>query len=110
MNVTERTESDVTIYNLEGRIDSEGAVDLDLLLQAAIADGKYKLVLDMSKVTFLNSSGLRTLADILTQARRSDGDLFLVSLSKRVKRVFQIIGFDKFFLVFDDVESAVKAF
>ena len=34
MNITEREQGDVTIYVVEGRVDSEGAVDLDMALQA----------------------------------------------------------------------------
>ena len=110
MNITEREENNVNIFVLDGRVDTEGAVDLDLVLQATLAGGKYKIVIDMSNVSYLNSSGLRTLADILTQSQAHAGDLYLVSLNKKVERVFEIIGFDKFFKIFADVESALEAF
>lgn len=110
MNITSYEERDISIFALEGRIDSEGAVDLDLALQTAIAEQKYKLVLDMEKVRYLNSAGLRTLADILTQCREHGGDLRLAALNPKVRRVFQIIGFDKFFQIDNDVQSATSNF
>ncbi len=110
MDITLREENGVTIFVLEGRIDSEGAVDLDLALQTAMAERKYRLILDMAKVRYLNSAGLRTLADILTQARENGGDLLLVALSPKVQRVFQIIGFDKFFKIYPDVAVASGEF
>ncbi len=110
MKITRHEENGITVFVLEGRIDSEGAVDLDLDLQTAAAEGRYKLILDMAKVRYLNSSGLRTLADILTQSRENGGDLRLVSLNPKVQRVFQIIGFDKFFNIFPDVAAASKDF
>lgn len=110
MNITEREQNGITIFTLDGRVDSEGAVDLDLALQTATSEEKFKLILEMSLVRYINSAGLRTLADILTQAQENDGDLKLVKLNPKVQRVFQIIGFDKFFKIYDSAEEAIAAF
>lgn len=110
MNITEREQNGVTIFTLDGRVDSEGAVDLDLALQTATSEGKSKMILEMSQVRYINSSGLRTLADILTQNRKGGGDLKLVNLHPKVQRVFQIIGFDKFFSIYATVEEALASF
>ena len=110
MNITEREQQGITVFVLEGRVDSEGAVDLDLALQTALTEGKYKLVLDMAQVRYINSAGLRTLADILTQCKENGGDLRLVDLNPKVQRVFQIIGFDKFFMVYPTVDAALSGF
>jgi anti-sigma B factor antagonist len=110
MNITEREQSGVTIFTLEGRVDSEGAVDLDLALQAATSEGKYRLILEMSSVRYINSAGLRTLADILTQSKQNNGDLKLVNLNPKVMRVMQIIGFDKFFSIYQTLDDALAAF
>jgi len=110
MNITEREQNGVTIYSIEGRVDSEGAVDLDMALQAATASGKHKMVLEMAEVRYINSAGLRTLADILTQDQKAGGDLKLVNLHPKVQRVFQIIGFERFFNIYESVDEAVAAF
>jgi anti-anti-sigma factor len=110
MNITEREQNGVTIFVLDGRVDSEGAVDLDLALQTATSEDKHKMILDMSEVRYINSSGLRTLADILTQNKSSGGDLKLVNLNPKVQRVLQIIGFDKFFAIYQTVEEAIASF
>lgn len=110
MNITPIEENGITVFVLDGRIDSEGAIDLDLALQSTLAEGRYKMVLDMAKVRYLNSAGLRTLADILTQSRENGGDLRLAALNPKVQRVFQIIGFDKFFQIYENVAAATKSF
>jgi len=110
MNITEREQNGITVFALEGRVDSEGAVDMDLALQAATSEGKYKIILDMSQVRYINSAGLRTLADILTQTKENQGDLKLVDLHPKVQRVLQIIGFDEFFSIYATVEDALAAF
>ncbi len=110
MKITEREQDGIIIYAVEGRVDSEGAVDLDLALQSATAEGKHKMVLEMAEVRYINSAGLRTLADILTQNQKAGGDLKLVNLHPKVQRVFQIIGFDRFFNIYPTVEEAIAAF
>lgn len=110
MKITSQEEQGISIFILDGRVDSEGAVDLDLALQAATSEGKSKLILDMANVRYLNSAGLRTLADILTQCRDSSGDLKLAALNPKVQRVFQIIGFDKFFNIYPSIADAKKDF
>jgi anti-anti-sigma factor len=110
MNITERSENGITLFVLRGRIDTQGAVDLDLTLQAAVAEGKHKMVLDMTEVRYISSAGLRTLADVLTKNREAGGDLKLVALDRKVLRVFRIIGFDKFFSIYDVLETAMSDF
>lgn len=110
MNIRESEQNGVTIFVVSGRVDSEGAVDLDLALQTAVSEGKSRIVMDMSDVRYINSAGLRTLADILTQTQAADGNLALVDLNPKVARVFQIIGFDKFFDVFPTVDEALQSF
>ncbi len=107
MRITERDHNGITVFVLEGRVDSVGAGEMDAILQAASSEGKHKIVLDMAGVSYINSAGLRTLADILTRNRASDGDLRLVALTPKVERVFKIIGFDRFFEHYDSVEAAL---
>ena len=110
MNISERDDKGVSVFVLNGRIDTQGSVDLDAALQAAVTAGKHKMALDMASVAYISSAGLRTLADILTKNRGTGGDLKLVALNSKVLRVFRIIGFDKFFSIYDDLEAALAAF
>ena len=110
MNISERSENDVTIYVLEGRIDSDSAEQLDQIFQAAVASEHYKVILDLAKVRYINSVGLRILADTLTQNKQNGGDLKLSNLSPKIKRVLEIIGFDRFFSIHSTVDEALTAF
>lgn len=110
MNIIERDQNGISVFELDGRVDTQGALDMDLALQAAAAGGKNKMVLDMAKVGYISSAGLRTLADLLTKNRESGGDLKLVALNRKVLRVLRIIGFDKFFSLYDTLEAAIADF
>ena len=106
MNILVREEKGVTVFTLDGRVDTQGAVVMDQSLQAAVAQGKYKLVMDMTDVTYISSAALRSLADVLTKSKKVGGDLKLVALSSKILRVFRIIGFDRYFSIYDTVEAA----
>jgi len=110
MNIREQDQNGVSVFVLEGRVDSDGAVELEQALLSAVSAGKSKMVLDLAEVKYMNSAGLRILADVLTGTRERGGDLFLVAPNKKVRRVFEIIGFDNFFQIFDEVGAAVGAF
>ncbi len=110
MKISQSEDKGLVLFTLEGRIDSVGAGELDEALQKVAAVGKYKMVLEMSNVQYINSAGLRTLADILTQNRNHNGDLRLVALNPKVERVFRIIGFDKFFDTYDTLQEATAGF
>ncbi len=110
MNITERDVQGVSVMVLDGRIDSQGATEVEQALQDAVAAGKHKMVLDMASVGYISSAGLRILADVVTRNREAGGDLKLVALNRKVLRVFRIIGFDKFFSIYDTLEAAIADF
>ena len=110
MNIIERDEQGISVFVLSGRIDTQGATELEQALQTAVAAGKHRMVLDMAAVNYISSSGLRTMADVLTKNKRQGGDLKLVSLNHKVLRVLRIIGFDKFFSIYDTLEAALADF
>ena len=94
MKITQRVEGNVTVFLPEGRIDTLAADEMDQALQAAVAGGSHKIVVDMSGVEYISSNGLRSLAAVLVKSRAEGGDMKLAALNKRVTRVFNIIGFD----------------
>jgi anti-anti-sigma factor len=110
MKITEWEEHGITIFKLVGRVDSEGSRELEQTLHSAVVKGHFRLVLDMAEVEYINSSGLRVLADILTANRASGGNLHIAAPSKKVRRVFEIVGFHNFFRLFEDTASAVASY
>ena len=110
MDISKRVENGISVFVLSGRIDTEGAAEMDAALQAAVSDGEHKMVLDMAAVQYICSAGLRTLADVFTKNRGAGGDLKLAAMDDKVARILQTIGFDKFFALYDTVQAAVADF
>ena len=110
VKITERDQEGVTVFTLEGRIDTQGAETLDHALQSAVVLGKSWMVLDLARADYICSAGLRTLADILTKNRAQDGDLKLAAVPPRILSILEVIGFDNFFSIYDSVKDAVAAY
>jgi len=110
MDITQRVEGDVTVIKPDGRIDTLAAEQLDQVLQAALAEGHNRIVVDMSDVEYISSAGLRALAAVLVKSRDEGGDMKLAALNERVTRVFKIIGFDLLMSVTDTPEAAIADF
>ncbi len=110
MEITQRVEGDITVFLPNGRIDTLAADELDQTLQAAMAGGNHKIVMDMSGVDYISSAGLRALAAVLVKCRDEGGDMKLAALNERVTRVFNIIGFDLLMSVHDTSEAAIADF
>ena len=110
MEITQRVEGDITVVQPDGRIDTQAAEQLDQVLQAVLAGGNYRIVVDMSEVEYISSAGLRSLAAVLVKCRDEGGDMKLAALNERVTRVFKIIGFDLLMSVTDTPEAAIADF
>ena len=110
MKITQREEGDVTVLVPEGWIDTQVAADMDQALQSAVSSGSHNLVVDMSRVEFISSVGLRALAAALGGCRKDGGDMKIAGLSERLSRVFGIVGFDNLMSVHDTSEAAIAEF
>jgi anti-sigma B factor antagonist len=110
MEITQRVEDGIAVVSPDGRIDTSAAEQLDQALQAVMAGGTYKIVVDMAGVEYISSAGLRSLAAVLVKCRDEGGDMKLAALNERVTRVFKIIGFDLLMSVSSTPEAAIAEF
>jgi anti-sigma B factor antagonist len=79
-------------------------------LDHLFSEGSRKLVIDLGKVGFMNSSGLATLVHYYKLARSNCGDISLVALQPPVRQVFQLSRLDRVFDLQPDVARAVQRF
>lgn len=98
-----------TVVQVVGEIDVYTAPQLRERLDAEIDAGRYDVVVDLSGVTFMDSTGLGVLVGRLKQIRLNDGSMRLVCAHDRVLKVFVITGLDKVFAIYPTVGEAVAA-
>ncbi len=111
MQILTRMEGNVKVVKITGELmagqDSE---KLRKVVDESIKSENVNVVVDMEKVTWMNSSGLGMLISALTSLRSSGGDIRLANLSDRIRRPIQITKLDKVFQDFDTVADAVKSY
>jgi len=95
------------LVSLRGEIHVTTAPRLSEHLTDAIEGGKTAIVLDMSDVEFIDSTGLSVLLNALRLVGQRDGGLALVCTNPTVLRLFQITGLDNTFDIFDDRAKAI---
>lgn len=95
------------ILELTGEIDLNCSVELRGLLLESLETNPKKLVVDLSEVSFMDSSGLATLVEALQISRKQNTALALAGLQPRVKSVFEISRLDQLFTIFTSQQEAM---
>ena len=102
---------DVFVLHLQGPITLGQATQrFRNLIQSALDNGKTKILLNMSEVFYIDSSGLGELVAAYTTATNRGGKLKLMKLTPRVQDVVQLTKVYRIFEVFNDEDSAVRSF
>ena len=99
----------LTIVHVGGEIDVYTAPLLREALDKQVAAGRTDLVVDLEKVTFMDSTGLGVLVGRLKLVRGQNGTLRIVSAQERILKVFKITGLDKVFHIYPTVDDAAEA-
>lgn len=107
LQLTTRHEDDVAIVGAQGEVDVFTAPGLDAELDALVAGGNSRLVVDLTDVSFLDSTGLGVLVKALKRAREADGWLRLVVTGDRIRKIFEITGLDASIPIFDTAQDAI---
>lgn len=108
MRIDTRTVEQVTVVEIAGRIDAKTAPEVRGRILPLVQPGS-KMILDMTHVTYMSSTGLRMLAATYRQVSSHDGQLVLVGLSERLQDTMSITGFLPFFITHETVEAALAA-
>lgn len=101
---------DVFIFRIKGRLDSVSSPLAEKKIFEAINNGQNNLLLDMSGVSYLSSSGMRMLLSITKKLRTMSGKLALCSVTTNVVDVLKMSGFDHALQLFKTEEEALRHF
>ena len=107
--LTSHTVESFEIIEVGGEIDVYTAPKLREAILAAIDAGHLRLIIDVQKVDFLDSTGLGVLVGALKRVRADGGSLDIVCTQERILKIFQITGLDKVFGLHSTVEDARAA-
>jgi anti-sigma B factor antagonist len=102
-------EGEIAVVEVSGWIEISTAPQLRETLIALIDEGHLHLVLDLSAVVFLDSTGLGVLVGLLHRLRSRDGSLAIAGAKDRVYQAFQISQLTQILTLTDTVEDAIVA-
>ena len=111
MKIKERSRDGVTILEVSGKI--MGGPDSELFtstLKSLIHEGNARVVVDLAKVTWVNSTGLGILISGYTTLKRSSGEMKLLNVSDRIESIFMVTKLHSVFETYKDEEEAVQCF
>jgi len=90
-------------------LDASNAAELKRDI-APILEANTRLVIDLSPLHFVDSSGLGAMLSCLRQLSAKGGDLKLCGMSKQVRGLFELVRMHRIFDIFGTKEEAVRAF
>ncbi len=96
------------VVKLSGDVDLENCAAVRGLLLDGVSHGKDLLV-DLSDVSYLDSSGIASLVEALQIAAKNGTELKLFSASDQAMRVFELARLDKVFVIHPDLDAALAS-
>jgi anti-sigma B factor antagonist len=106
-----RQSDGITIVDLKGRITlGEGSVTLRDMVHDLLSKGQKRILLNLGDVNYIDSSGIGELVSAFTAAKKQDGEVKLLNLTKRVHDLLQVTKLYTVFDVKDDEALAVESF
>jgi anti-sigma B factor antagonist len=97
------------VLPLDGEIDLHVSPRIAGALAAMVEDKPKQLVVDLSKVTYIDSSGLAVLIEGMQNVESYGGKFALAGLQDNVRPIFEIARLDQVFRIHPDVDSALAA-
>lgn len=111
LKLNTRMAGDVAIVDVSGKITlGEGSSAIRDLLRDSVSKGNKKILLNLSEVSFIDSTGIGELVAAFTSVTNDGGAVKLLGLTKRVKDVLVITKLYTIFEIFDDEATALKSF
>jgi anti-anti-sigma factor len=110
MELTEAKRGDVVIITVKGKLDVFTSPALEEKLRGLIAAEEKQVVVDLSEVDYISSSGLEAFLVGAKKAREISGQLALCGLKDQIRQIFDVTHFSSIFSIYPSQEEAIKSF
>jgi len=112
MDISHHNKGQVIVIKLEGKnLDAQEAPDFKQKANDLIAkEGSSHVVLDLSELNFIDSTGLGSFLSLMRSLHNSNGDMKLANMSSAIHTIFELVCMHKIFEIYDSVDEAVAAF
>jgi anti-anti-sigma factor len=108
MNIAEARQGGKLVVSPSGRIDSQTSPVFDRHLSAVIDRGDVNLVIDLTNLDYISSTGLSAFLSAAKKIRAAGGGMALAGLNSRIRLVFEMSGFLRLFPIYPNVDAALS--
>lgn len=108
MQIQIKTLGNVTVISLDGEVNSRTASRIEEELLPLVVPG-CKLLMDMAKVQYMSSAGLRMLLLLHREVENQNGQVVLVGLQEMIRDTMAITGFLDFFEDYEGIADGLEA-
>lgn len=110
MIVEKRRVDDCTLLSVEGVIKlGESAEFFAETLERALEEEKGNVLLDFSRINYIDSTGIGELVGYLGRFKDRDRKMILVNPSDRIRRLLGIAQLEELFTIYDELDEALEA-
>lgn len=113
MKIARRKEDNVVILNVQGRVVGDAGLELRREINGWLAeedeDAKPNIILNLSKVSMMDSSGLGVLVSSYTSVQKKGGKLILAGLGKGLQNLIAITKLTRVFDIYESEEEAIQS-
>ncbi len=110
MQIGTRLVDDMTVVDMTGRLDSATSGDAHDELVRIAKSGVSKVVLNLDKMEYVSSAGLRVILTAAKLLKSSSGEMKICHANGVVKEVLETSGFDHIIDIYDHENDAIEAF
>ncbi len=110
MHISVKAVDEVKVLEFKGKLDTQTFPDAQDQLSELIEKGEMKILVNLAKLDYISSAGLRVLLVAAKQLKPDGGEIRICCLNDVVKEVFDISGFVTIFRVFGSEPEALDGF
>ncbi len=110
MDITKRSKDDVVILDIAGEIDLYNAPEIKDIINGLIEEQNFNVIINLEKVTYIDSSGIGALISSLSNLKKYQGGLKIINVYASVRKVFELTKLTSFFDIYDSEEEALESF
>lgn len=110
MEINRRESGEIIIFDINGEIDLYNAPEIKEKIKEEMNKNKVNIVINLDKVSYIDSSGIGVLISSLSNLKKVGGALKLINVYASVRKVFELTKLTSFFDIYDSETDALAAF
>lgn len=110
MEINVRNVDKAVVLDINGEIDLYNAPEIKSKITELMESGKSDIIINLEKVSYIDSSGIGVLISSLSNLKKAGGSLKIINVFASVRKVFELTKLTSFFDIYDSEDDAMKSY